>query len=227
MVAAHFRHVDTWVFDLDNTLYHPSAGLFAQMDAKLSAYVCKLTGKSADDALKLCHDYWREHGSTLAGLIAEFDIEPQDYLIALHDIDISHLAPEPQLARVIKALPGRKIVFTNGAHHHAERVLAARGLTQAFDAVYGVEQAEFLPKPHAAAFDKIFKKDGVTPQTAAMFEDEPRNLAVPHALGMCTVHVHDTPQPADHIQHHTSDLTGFLSQLTQPPFPATATRPMS
>ncbi len=214
MVARYFTHVDTWVFDLDNTLYPPSADLFGRMDARFSAYVARLTGLDRDRALRLCADYWDHYGSTLIGLIEHHDVDPQHFLADVHDIDISHLEQDPQLITAINALPGRRIVYTNGSENHAKRVLAARGLTGAFDAVYGVEHADFKPKPTHEAFATVFAKDGVITAKGAMFEDEARNLAVPHAMGMRTVHVHATPDAADHIHHHTDDLPGFLSQLT-------------
>jgi len=215
MVAQYFSHVDTWVFDLDNTLYPPSADLFGQMDLRFSSYVMRLTGKDAADALRLCHDYWDTHGSTLVGLMEDYDVDPHHFLADVHDIDITHLQTAPDLHRAITALPGRRIVYTNGSQNHAKRVLAARGLTSAFDAAYGVEDADFAPKPTDTAFSRIFAKDGITPQKAAMFEDEPRNLAVPHALGMRTVHVHHTPVDHAHIHHHTDDLVDFLSQVAR------------
>ena len=215
MVAQHFSHVDTWVFDLDNTLYPPSADLIGQMDVRFSAYVARLIGVDQAAALKLCADYWATYGSTLAGLMAHHDIDPHHFLADVHDINISHLAVEPALVTALTALPGRKIVYTNGSENHAKRVLAARGLTQQFDAVYGVEQAEFKPKPSQDAFATVFAKDGLIPTAAAMFEDEARNLAVPHTLGMRTVHVHPDPHEGDHIHHHTDDLAAFLSQLVR------------
>lgn len=215
MISKHFTHVDTWVFDLDNTLYPPSAELFKRMDARFSAYVSRLTGLEEKAALRLCADYWQAYGSTLAGLMAHHDVDPHHFLADVHDIDISHLVEEPALTKSITALPGRKIVYTNGSANHAKRVLAARNLTRCFDAVYGVEQAAFKPKPTHDAFATVFAKDGITPQAAAMFEDEARNLAVPHALGMRTVHVHPVADPHDHIQHHTDDLAEFLSQLVR------------
>ncbi len=213
MVAQHFSHVDTWVFDLDNTLYPPSADLFGQMDARFSAYVARLTGLDTPRALQLCGDYWRAYGSTLTGLMKHHDVDPHHFLADVHDIDVSHLTQDAALLDAITQLSGRKIVYTNGSHNHAKRVLAARGLSQAFDAVYGVEHADFKPKPTHDAFAKVFAKDGVTTATGAMFEDEARNLAVPHALGMRTVLVHGTAMEAAHIHHHTDDLTEFLSQL--------------
>jgi len=215
MVAQHFSHVDTWVFDLDNTLYPPSADLFGQMDGRFSAYVARLTGLDTHGALRLCHAYWDEYGSTLTGLIAHHDVDPHHFLADVHDIDISHLSQDAALSDAIAQLSGRKIVYTNGSENHAKRVLAARGLTSVFDAVYGVEHADFKPKPTQDAFDRVFAKDGVTPQKSAMFEDEVRNLAVPHGLGMRTVHVHPVPATKDYVHHHTDDLTDFLSQLAR------------
>lgn len=215
MIARQFAHIDTWVFDLDNTLYPPSADLFGQMDARFSAYVARLTGLDRDRALRLCADYWAEYGSTLTGLMEHHDVDPHHFLADVHDIDISHLEPDEALANAIKRLPGRRIVYTNGSHNHARRVLAARGLTRFFDAVYGVEHADFRPKPRQDAFTLVFARDGVTPTTAAMFEDEARNLSVPHALGMRTVHVHEQRADGDHIHHHTDDLADFLSQLVR------------
>jgi putative hydrolase of the HAD superfamily len=215
MVAEKFAHVQTWVFDLDNTLYHPSADLFSQMDKRFAAYVARLTGRDPADALQLAHAYWLSHGSTLAGLMADYRIDPDEFLADVHAIDITHLAPDPALTTSLSRLSGRKVVYTNGSHNHAQRVLAARGLTQQFDAVYGVEHANYRPKPKAEAFAAIFARDGITPTTAAMFEDEARNLAVPHDLGMRTVHVHETPLNAVHVHHGTDDLAAFLSQLVR------------
>ncbi len=215
MIAQHFSHVDTWVFDLDNTLYPPSANLFGLMDARFSHYVSRVTGLDRDGALKLCADYWASYGSTLVGLMAHHDVDPHDFLADVHDIDISHLSPCDQLISALTRLPGRKVVYTNGSQNHAKRVLSARGLTRQFDAVYGVEDADFKPKPTHDAFAKIFAKDGIAAHASAMFEDEERNLKVPHAMGMKTVHVHPDPHDADHIHHHTDDLADFLSQLVR------------
>ena len=215
MVAQYFAHVETWVFDLDNTLYPPSADLFGQMDVRFSAYVQRLTGLNAEDALKLCHDYWDRHGSTLIGLIEDYDVDPHHFLADVHDIDISHLEEDEALIASLNQLAGRKIVYTNGSENHARRVLAQRGLTRAFDAVYGVEHADFAPKPTETAFSRVFTKDGLDPKRGAIFEDEARNLAVPHAMGMRTVHVHREDGGHDFVHHHSHDLTDFLSQLVR------------
>jgi putative hydrolase of the HAD superfamily len=213
MVAQHFHHVTGWVFDLDNTLYPPSARLFDQIEVRMTAWVQSAVGVDRPEADRLRRHYWRTYGTTLAGLMAEHGVDPGPYLTDVHDISFDALQPDPLLAARIRALPGRRIVYTNGSAPYAERVLAARGLSGLFDAVYGVEHAGFRPKPERAAFETIFARDGITPATAAMFEDDPRNLAAPHAMGMRTVHVAPDPDPADHIHHHTDDLSGFLGRL--------------
>ncbi|WP_371168343.1 pyrimidine 5'-nucleotidase [Aliiroseovarius sp. 2305UL8-7] len=221
MVADQFSHVSAWVFDLDNTLYPPHARLFDQIEIRMTNWVMQELGVDRPEADHLRQHYWKTYGTTLAGLMREHDVDPAPYLTDVHDISMDHLDVDPDLARHIRSLPGRKIVYTNGCAPYAERVLAARGLANLFDAVYGVEHANFHPKPDRTAFDKIFARDGISPDVAAMFEDDPRNLAVPHALGMRTVHVAPDPEPAAHIHHHTDDLTAFLSNLVDAACPET------
>ncbi|MGH1414341.1 MAG: pyrimidine 5'-nucleotidase [Pelagimonas sp.] len=214
MPKRHFDHIRTWVFDLDNTLYPPSQKLFPQIEVKMTDFVMRALGVNKARADQLRQDYWRDHGTTLAGLMREHDIEPDAYLHEVHDISFDVLEPDPYLARLIAQLPGRRIVYTNGSAPYAARVLEARGLSAAFDEIYGVEHADYAPKPDTQAFETVFALDGLDPDSAAMFEDDPRNLAAPHAMGLRTVHVAPIPEPAPHIHHHTDDLNGFLEKLT-------------
>ncbi|MDA7965911.1 pyrimidine 5'-nucleotidase [Ruegeria sp.] len=213
MVKQAFDHVTQWVFDLDNTLYPPHMRLFDQIEVLMTDYVVQAIGVDRAEADRLRSHYWRQYGTTLAGLMAEHDLDPEPYLHAVHQVDMSHMDPDAELADHIRALPGRRIVYTNGSSPYAERVLAARGLTGMFDAIYGVEHAGYRPKPEQAAFEAIFARDGIRADKAAMFEDDPRNLAAPHAMGMRTVHVAPEPHEADHIHYHTDDLTAFLARL--------------
>lgn len=215
MVRSSFSHVDTWVFDLDNTLYPPQMRLFDQIEVRMTHWVMRELGVDQARANHLRGHYWQLYGTTLAGLMREHGIDPAGYLADVHDIDFSVLQPDAQLAGRIRALPGRRIVYTNGDAPYAQKVLAARGLSDLFDAVYGVEHAGYLPKPEAGAFQTVFGLDGLNPKSAAMFEDDPRNLAVPHAMGLRTVHIAPQPEPAPHIHHHANDLSAFLGLLTQ------------
>lgn len=212
-LAPEFAHVETWVFDLDNTLYPPDMALFPQVSAKMTAYVMQALGVPQVEADALRLRYWREHGTTLAGLMADHGIDPEPYLVAVHDIDFTVLLPDPELATRIAALPGRRIIYTNGSAPYARAVLAARGLDGLFEQVYGVEHAGYSPKPAQAAFERVFAADGLTPTRAAMFEDEARNLAVPHAMGLRTVHVAAEAEGHPFIHHHTTDLSEFLLRI--------------
>lgn len=171
----------------------------------------KVDRKRADHLRK---HYWQKYGTTLAGLMREHNVDPAPYLTHVHEISLDHLDHDAPLAAAIRNLPGRKIVYTNGSAPYGERVLAARGLSGIFDAVYGVENADFHPKPERRAFETVFLTDGVDTKIGAMFEDDTRNLAVPHEMGMQCVHVAPKPAaPAPHIHHHTDDLAVFLQTL--------------
>ena len=213
MIKEAFAHVDTWVFDLDNTLYHPSVRLFDQIEALMTDYVMKELGVDAEHANFLRRHYWEKHGTTLAGLMRENNLDPVPYLEKVHDIDFSVLNADPDLAAAIAALPGRKFVYTNGTAPYARNVLEGRGLSGLMDGVFGIENADYHPKPDRVAFDTIFAKADIAPAQSAMFEDDTRNLKVPKQLKMRTIHVADEASPATHVEFHTADLTAFLSQL--------------
>jgi putative hydrolase of the HAD superfamily len=223
MPARSFSHVTAWVFDLDNTLYPPEARLFDQIEVKMTDWVMSALNVDRQEADHLRRHYWKKYGTTLAGLMGEHGVDPAPYLTSVHDIDFSGLQADPQLAAQIADLPGRKVVYTNGCEPYAQKVLEARGLSGIFDAVYGVEHASFRPKPEREAFETIFATDGIDATVAAMFEDDPRNLAAPHDMGMRTVHVAPDPLEAPHIHHHTTDLRDFLSQITASPFAGATT----
>ncbi len=211
-----FARVETWVFDLDNTLYPPHERLFDQIEAKIAAYVMRELKVDEVEAARMRRAYWHDHGTTLAGLMLHHGIDPEPFLEEVHDISFAPLNPNPALHEAISALPGRSIVYTNGTAAYARKVVSALRLDGLFDAFYGVESAFYTPKPEPAAYQRIFGADGLDPRRAAMFEDDPRNLRVPASLGLETVWVapgaEDLPAPP-HVGHRTSDLAGFLRRL--------------
>ena len=214
MPKDYFSHVKTWIFDLDNTLYPPAARLFDQIEIKMTDWVAKALSVDRTEADRLRAHYWHQYGTTLAGLMREHDVDPAPYLTDVHDISLDHLETDASLADAINALPGRRIVYTNGCEPYARRVLAARGIEQCFEAVYGVEHAEFVPKPERVAFETIANLDGFEHASAAMFEDDIRNLQAPFEMGMRTVHVAPQSEAKPFVHHHTDDLTAFLRTLT-------------
>ncbi|MEM8824428.1 MAG: pyrimidine 5'-nucleotidase [Pseudomonadota bacterium] len=206
-----FDHITTWVFDLDETLYPPSTPLFPQIEARMTGWIMAELKVSRAEADRLRDKWWHDHGTTLAGLMEDHGADPDPFLADVHDIDFSVLSPDPDLRAAITALPGRRVIHTNGTADYAGQVLAARGLDGLWDAVHGIEHSEHhIPKPHAKNYAATHARDGLDPTRAAMFEDSTRNLAVPHDLGMATIHVAPQAVPEPHIHHHTADLTAFL-----------------
>lgn len=186
----------------------------------MTEWVMRALGLGRAEADTLRREYWLRYGTTLAGLMAEHEVEPAEDLDGVHDITLDHVVKTPALAALISKLPGRRIVFTNGFAPYAARVLAALGLSDVFDAVYGVEQAGFRCKPERAAFEAILDLDGSMAAGAVMFEDSARNLEAPHSMGMRCILVGPEAQAAPHIHHHTGDLMRFLSQLADSRFPS-------
>ncbi len=211
----NLSHVETWIFDLDNTLYHPSARLFDQINARMTGFIMRELGIPRAAADELRRTYWRRHGTTLRGLIDGHGIDPAQFLDEVHAIDLSALQPDADLAAAIRRLPGVKIVHTNGARAHAARVLAARGLEGLFDAVYAIEDKDLVAKPQADAYRRIIRLSGLDPARAAMIEDDVRNLEVPKALGMATVwlcHRAGATTPA-FFDHRITRVSRFLQEL--------------
>jgi putative hydrolase of the HAD superfamily len=209
MPRAAFAHVETWVFDLDNTLYPPAVRLFDQIERRMTAYVMRALGVPRAEADALRGRYWRSYGTTLAGLMREHGLDPAPYLEQVHDIDLTRVPSAPALCAALGGLRGRKVVYTNGSREHARRVTRAIGLEGCFDALYGFEDAAYVPKPEEVAFATVFALDGLVAVRAAMFEDDHRNLEVPHRLGMRTVLVGPAASHP-HVHHQTDDLVVFL-----------------
>jgi putative hydrolase of the HAD superfamily len=222
-----FSNIDAWVFDLDNTLYPPSCNLFAQIDVKMRAFISELLNVDGNEAYRLQKQYYRDHGTTLAGLMVLHGVEPQRFLNFVHDIDVSVVPPNPTLAIALERLPGRRLVFTNGTVAHAARVLNQIGIHDHVEDIFDIVHADFIPKPKRETFERFVRNHEINPTRAAMFEDLDRNLAPAHELGMTTVLVRAADGHADpavrgwgvaapdapHVHHRTDDLARFLSTI--------------
>jgi putative hydrolase of the HAD superfamily len=220
-----FAHVETWVFDLDNTLYPADCNLFAQIDRRMGEFIANSFGIPYEDAQKIRERYYYEHGTTLAGLMRLHDICPHSFLDYVHDIDLSVVAAAPELGDAIANLPGRKFIFTNGSRKHAEAVSARLGLSDHFEDIFDIHALEYIyPKPMAEAYERFTRAHGIAATTSAMFDDLPHNLEAAHRTGMTTILVDGaaTPHPEHqaiatwatlpaYIDHRTEQLAPFLS----------------
>jgi putative hydrolase of the HAD superfamily len=221
-----FGAVETWVFDLDNTLYPHHLNLWQQVDVRIRDYIADFLKVTHEEAFRLQKDLYRRYGTSLRGLMEEHGVDPDEFLDVVHQIDHSPLTPNPDLGAAIARLPGRKLILTNGTRRHAEAVMRRLDIERHFDDVFDIAAAELEPKPRAVVYDRFFARHAVDPAKAAIFEDLARNLEVPHARGMITVLVvpsgtrevfredwelagRDEP----HVDHVTDDLAGFLRSI--------------
>lgn len=225
-LVERFKHVETWVFDLDNTLYPAGSDLWPKIDARITSFVSHLFGIDGLSSRALQKYYYEKYGTTLGGLMAEQNIPPDEFLAYVHDIDRSSLLPNLTLAEAITALPGRKLILTNGSREHAIRTAEKLGIDTLFEDVFDIVASNLVAKPHPQAYETFFARHGVEPSRAAMFEDIPRNLEVPHSRGMVTTLVvpkagsGDTREaweansaPVPHIDFMTDDLERFLVSI--------------
>jgi putative hydrolase of the HAD superfamily len=225
-ISDAFRRVETWVFDLDNTLYPHHLNLWQQVDDRIRAYVSDFLKVSKDEAFRVQKDYYKRYGTTMRGLMTEHGLHPDVYLEFVHQIDHSPLEANPALGATLEKLPGRKLILTNGTRKHAEAVMQKLEIHHCFEDVFDIAAADLDPKPLPQVYERFLKRHAVDPRKAVMFEDLARNLAVPHELGMLTVLV--VPEGtrevlredwelegrnAPHVHYVTDDLAAFLKSV--------------
>ncbi len=213
------RHVDCWIFDLDNCLYPASANLFELIDARMTEYVQRLVGCDHDQARRIQKSYFHEHGTTLSGLMAANNVDPHDFLDFVHDIDLARISADPGLVAAIDKLPGRKFVFTNGAADYAGRVLDKLGLANLWDGMHDIHAMNYVPKPDPRSYAALCERHGINPARALFVEDMARNLAPAKVLGMTTVWIDNGSESGSHdaderfIDYRIADIGIWLNEI--------------
>ena len=211
---------ETWVFDLDNTLYPASTNLFDQVDARITEFIAELLNLSPGKARAIQKRYFHEYGTSMRGLMTRHGVEPRPFLDFVHEIDMTVLDPAPELDAALARLPGRKIIFTNADTAHAEKVMRRLGVERHFEAVFDIHESDYVPKPQPGPYAKLVARFGFAPERAVMIEDIAVNLAPAAAMGMTTVWVRTDSEWADdgaseaHVHHVVDDLAGWLAALT-------------
>jgi putative hydrolase of the HAD superfamily len=214
--------VETWVFDLDNTLYPASSGLFPQVQVRMNEYICNLLAVPMEAAKELRARYFREHGTTMHGLMAVHGVDPHEFMAFVHDVDLACVPANPELIAALGRLSGRKLIYTNGSVPHAENLLKHLGISHYFNDIFDIVASEFAPKPAMAPFRTFVQRYGISPSRALMIEDMAKNLAPAAELGMTTAWVRTSvdwaaiASDADHINYVIDDLAGFLSAAAEP-----------
>ena len=214
-----FTHIDSWIFDLDNTLYPASADLFALIDVRMAEYIADLLGCESGEARRVQKRYFIDHGTTLAGLMRHHGVDPHHFLNYVHDIELERIGTDADLIARIEALPGRKIIFTNGDTPYAQRVLRRLGLENCFEAIHDIHAVAYRPKPEAHGYELLRDAYGIDLARAAFFEDMARNLKPAKMLGMTTVWLNNGSEGGhfdahpDFIDFEISDLAEFLTHI--------------
>jgi putative hydrolase of the HAD superfamily len=218
---ASLSHIDTWIFDLDLTLYGPEHNIMAQVRIRIAEFVAQHFNIDAEQAHKIRYDYWQKYGTTLCGLIAEHDVDPKAYLDFVHDVDLSLLEPCQRLRAGIETLPGRKLIFTNADAPYAKRVLALRGLDGLFEDVYDILRMDQKPKPDSISYEKLCNELTIDPASALFVEDSVHNLKPAKTMGMTTIWVnHATDaETSDHcpayVDYEITDLAHWLEDIRE------------
>jgi len=214
LIPLHAR--DIWVFDLDNTLYPANHTIFDTIGDRMTTYIARHLGVPAEQALTLREQYHDAYGATVIGLVQHHGLDAADFLNDVHDTFLGDVAADPELAVLIAALPGRRIVFTNGARDYAHRIIAQLGLAGVFERIVALEDVGLIPKPELEAFERFVALCDVDPRRAVMIEDHARNLQAPASMGFATVLVGAQTPPAPYVHTATPDLHGFLRTLIPP-----------
>lgn len=213
-----FAHIRDWIFDLDNCLYPASAGLFGLIDERMGAYIQRLLGCDPAEARRVQKHHFHTHGTTLAGLMKEHGVEPNDFLDDVHAIPLDRIERDERLASALARLPGRKLVFTNGDEPYARRVLDAIGLGGQFDALHDIHASGYRPKPDPHGYRLLCERFAIDPRSAVLVDDMAQNLAPAKALGMTTVWVDNGSERGSHglgdyIDCRIANVAEWLEQI--------------
>lgn len=213
--------VETWIFDLDNTLYPAECNLFAEVDRRMGQFIAGRLSLDPQAARTLQKSYFREYGTTLRGLMSEHGVDADEYLDFVHAVDLSPVSRDPVLVRAIADLPGRKLVHTNASTDYALRILERLGIGGYFDGVFDIRDAQFAPKPDVSGYEALIERHGVNPARAVMVEDIARNLVPASRLGMTTVWLPTGSDwsadgaEEDHIDHVIDDIATWLQGVVR------------
>ena len=221
MQPSKLKNFETWIFDLDNTLYPVSANLFDQIDERMCSYIANFLKTSEPEAHKVQKRYFQKHGTSLRGMMENHKMDPIPYLEYVHKIDLSAIIRDDQMERALDKLPGRKIVFTNAAASYAEKVLERLGIAHHFEDVFDIVAANFIPKPAPLVYQRFVKQYKIDSEKSVMVEDIVRNLKPAADMGMKTVWV-ETDRAWAHADSETTkpdfttnNLTSWLTEVTK------------
>ncbi len=189
MTSKIFDDKTTWLFDLDNTLYPENIGIFSQIDEKMKSFISQKLKISKPEAFKLQKLFYRKYGTTLFGLMQNYKIDPEEFLIFVHDINFDKLKISYKLKQKLELLPGKRIIYTNGDEDYASKILNSLGIKSVFNDIFDIRKANYFPKPSKKSFQSLISKYRINPYKTVFFDDLERNLKYPNSKGIITIHI--------------------------------------
>ena len=215
--------IDTWIFDLDNTLYSAESGIFQQVHDLMGKFVSKELGVDIKTAKEIQNKYFMKHGTTLRGLMDNHGVEPDIFLKAVHDLDYSIVGPNKKLNNELAKIQGRKIIYSNANKNHVDQILLRLDLTNMFDDIYDIKMANYIPKPEIKPYKEFINKFGIDPKKTIMFDDIAKNLVPAKNLGFTSVWIDigeenisdDIKNSKNYLDFTTKDLTLFLDEVNR------------
>ena len=216
-------YINTWVFDLDNTLYSADSGIFQQVHDLMGKYVSSYLNIGIDEAKKIQRGYYKKHGTTLRGMMDNHGVDPDHFLAEVHKLDYSIIGPNHQLNEELKKLSGRKIIYTNANLQHVISVLDRIELSNFFDEIYDIKMANYIPKPEITPYEQIIKKYNLNPNSSAMFDDIAKNLVPAKNLGFTSIWIDagyenfsdDIKSSKNFLDYTTTNLHLFLEKVNK------------
>ena len=215
--------INTWIFDLDNTLYSADSGIFQQVHKLMGEFISKNLKMDIVEAKKLQSKYYKQHGTTLRGLMENHGVEPDYFLDEVHKLDYSIVGPDEILNKELEKLQGRKIIYTNANKKHAIDVLERINLANFFDEIFDIKMANYIPKPEIRPYEQIIDIFNINPSSSAMFDDIAKNLVPAKKVGFTPVWVDagyenfsdDIQASKDYLDYSTRNLSSFLKDINE------------
>ena len=217
------NQVKTWIFDLDNTLYSADSGIFQQVHELMGKFVSNQLNIDIDKAKKIQKNYYKQHGTTLRGMMDNHGVDPDHFLAEVHRLDYSIVGPNKELNIELKKLEGRKIIYTNANMQHTIDVLERIELSNFFDDIYDIKMANYIPKPEMAPYEQLIKQFNIDAKSAAMFDDIAKNLVPAKKVGFTSVWIDagyenfsdDIKASKSYLDYETTNITKFLENVNK------------
>ncbi len=215
--------IDTWIFDLDNTLYAADSGIFQQVHELMGKFIENNLKIDINKAKELQRKYYKQHGTTLRGLMDNHGIDPDYFLAEVHKLDYSIVDANMKLNEELQKLNGKKIIYTNANMQHALSVLERIDLSNFFDEIFDIKMANYIPKPQVQPYEKIISKFNLSPENCAMFDDIAKNLVPAKKVGFTSIWIDagyenfsdDINASKKYLDYETNDLRIFLEKVNK------------